>query len=704
VTLVLLFFISWFAVTVSGAAGFGGALILLPVLTNALGADTAVPKLTVIQLFGNLSRAWFGRREIRWRPVLFFILGAIPMSIVGSLLFADLPKDIITRGIGVLIVVLVVVRRLSLVRFELRERGLFLGGALTGLLSGLAGSAGPLGCGLLPWAEPACYGVCRERGRKRRYHARDQTDRLPAVCAPWATRADEWSCARHGDDSGIVDRPARHCPPVPADISAHRRGAACPLRRAADDLLLLCEEGSYAAKYKRARRVMRRQTLRSLVAVILLAACSRVGSIDGPTALPSPAFVAPTTVSTATTLPSPVPKPTRPQATPASTQVQSPSPALPSYDLVLRGGTLIDGSGGPPVPDAAIAIRDGRIAALGSAATLVFATETEVRELPGATFLPGFVNAHVHTSELNDDQLRRWTAAGVTTVRDLSGPLDLLAARRDTLAASADAAMPRLLIAGPMVTVPGGHPLPIYGPSDRVLAVRGAEDAAAQTAWLIDAGVDVIKIAVSGRTDTNWPELSDAEIRAITETAHAGGVRVTAHVDRAVALRRAVANGIDDAAHMPRDRMPDELIAEMVARNVALVPTIDVYEGLAEERENDAEWRRSVLPVMYDNLARFAAAGGTLALGDDYGNPRVALGMPLPEMRHWLASGLTPMQVIVAATHGGAIVCGLEGEIGQLKPGTVADIVVVEGDPLQDIGVLERVMFVFRGGQVAYVP
>jgi imidazolonepropionase-like amidohydrolase len=445
---------------------------------------------------------------------------------------------------------------------------------------------------------------------------------------------------------------------------------------------------------------MRSPIISCFLASILLVACSRFGTGAVATTLPSSSPVTPTLVSTATTPASPSQTPL-PRASVEPSPLPSPSPVLPRYDLVLRGGTLIDGSGGPPIPDAAIAIRDGRIAAVGSAATLRFALETPVRELPGTTFLPGFVNAHVHTWELADDQLRGWTEVGVTTVRDLSGPLDLLVARRDAFAASGDATMPRLLVAGPMVTVPSGHPLPIYGLSNRVVTVRGPEDAAAQTARLIDAGVDVIKIAVSGRTDTGWPELSDAEIRAITEAAHARGVRVTAHVDRAVALRRAVLNGIDDAAHMPRDRMGDDLIGEMVARNVALVPTIDVYEGLAEQRGNETEWRRTVLPVMEDNLARFVAAGGILALGDDYGNPRVALGMPLPEIRHWLNAGLAPMQIIVAATHGGAIVCGLEGEIGQLQPGMVADILVVDGDPLHDIEALGRARLVIRHGNVS---
>jgi imidazolonepropionase-like amidohydrolase len=301
---------------------------------------------------------------------------------------------------------------------------------------------------------------------------------------------------------------------------------------------------------------------------------------------------------------------------------------------------------------------------------------------------------------LSDSELAGWTRAGITTVRDVGGPREMILARARALEAADDPNLPRMLAAGPIITVPGGHPISVYGPSDESLAVRGPDDARAQVEALIDGGARVIKIAVSGRTDVSWPELSDAEIAAITDAAHARGVRVAAHVDRAAALRRAVAGGVDDAAHMPRDRMPDDLVALMVARGVALVPTIDVYESLAEGRGIGDEWRRTTLPVMQDNLRRFAAAGGLLALGDDYGNPGVALGMPMPEIRHWLDAGLTPMQVMVAGTHGAARVCGLAGELGAVHPGLLADLLVVEGDPLSDIEALARPTLVVHGGQV----
>ncbi len=369
---------------------------------------------------------------------------------------------------------------------------------------------------------------------------------------------------------------------------------------------------------------------------------------------------------------------------------------------MLRGATLIDGTGAPPLPDAAIAIRSGRIEWAGPAADLVFAPETPVRDLHGATVLPGFVNAHAHTSDLDIDELRAWTRAGVTTLRDLGGPRDAILLRGAELASRDDPTLPRLLVAGPIITVPGGHPIPVYGPSDRALAVNDAQDAVAQTNDLLDDGAMVIKVAVSGRSDVTWPELTNEELRAITDAAHARGARVSAHVDRAVALRRAVEHGIDDAAHMPRDSVPDDVWALMVERGVALVPTIHVYEQLAEARGIGDEWRRTTQPVMYDNLRRFVASGGNLALGDDYGNPGVPLGMPLPELRHWLAAGLGPLEAITAATGGGAAVCDLEDQLGRIQPGYLADVLVVQGDPLADITALERPLLVLRSGQVAW--
>ena len=379
----------------------------------------------------------------------------------------------------------------------------------------------------------------------------------------------------------------------------------------------------------------------------------------------------------------------------------SPAAATQPVDLVLTGATVIDGRGGPPLLDAVVTIRGNRIVAVGRAGMVPIHPGVPTRNLRGKTILPGFIDAHVHTEELPTKAMVAWTRAGVTTVRDVAGPPDILLSRRRVLVNSRDAAYPRLLVAGPFITVPGGHPIPRSGTGPDVVAVQGPADARVKVNGLINAGVDLVKIVVSGRTDVSWPELSNDEIRAITETAHARGVPVAAHIDRAVALRRAVENGIDDAAHMPRDRIPDDVIALMVKRKVPLVPTIDVYEELAKSRGLGADWQRWTQPIMHDNLRRFAAAGGILALGDDYGGgPGVALGMPMAEIDHWLRAGLTPMQILVAATHGSAIVAGLETEIGLVQPGMIADLLVVDGDPLKNMTALTRPVLVLRDGRI----
>lgn len=143
--LIILFVVSFIAATISGAAGFGGALVLLPILTSIVGVKAAVPILTIAQIFGNASRVWFGRSELQWKPITFFLITAIPLSILGSYLFTDIDSDKIKIGIGIFLILLVVYRRAKINKIEFGNKGMLIGGGLTGFLSGLAGSAGPLG-------------------------------------------------------------------------------------------------------------------------------------------------------------------------------------------------------------------------------------------------------------------------------------------------------------------------------------------------------------------------------------------------------------------------------------------------------------------------------------------------------------------------------------------------------------------------------
>lgn len=135
---------AWLAASISGAVGFGGALLLLPVLAHVESAKVAVPVLTLAQLLGNFSRAWFGRQEIVWKPVLWFSLGAVPASAIGAWWFVQLPTAAITRGLGAFLLVVLVLRHTRFGKRPLADVLLAPVGALVGLVSAVVGSAGPL--------------------------------------------------------------------------------------------------------------------------------------------------------------------------------------------------------------------------------------------------------------------------------------------------------------------------------------------------------------------------------------------------------------------------------------------------------------------------------------------------------------------------------------------------------------------------------
>jgi len=135
----------FFATAISGAAGFGGALLLLPILNLTVGTTLAVPTLTVAQLFGNLSRIIFGYKQITWKPVVYFIIGAFPCTIIGAFSFVTVDKSIIVRLIGIFIICFVVIKYLKISLIKNNNIRMIIGGAITGFLSGLIGSAGPIG-------------------------------------------------------------------------------------------------------------------------------------------------------------------------------------------------------------------------------------------------------------------------------------------------------------------------------------------------------------------------------------------------------------------------------------------------------------------------------------------------------------------------------------------------------------------------------
>ena len=358
--------------------------------------------------------------------------------------------------------------------------------------------------------------------------------------------------------------------------------------------------------------------------------------------------------------------------------------------LVLTGAALIDGTGADPLDDAVLAIDgNGEIVLVGQGEPRGI-PETAVRIDAGdATILPGFINAHVHDA-FSGERLEAWARAGITTVRDeaildANAELADLIARRDSQ--WQDPRYARLITAGWMITAAGG-----YG-------WIGVESEAAARDFVnreIDEGADQIKVAVEDGIagQTNRPVLPTAFLQAIVTEAHARGVPVSAHVTDSRFLETAVNCGVDDAAHATWDRAADAVFQQMIARGIIMVPTLTVFDAYGS------------LAGAAENVRRFATLGGTVALGNDYTAipqnrfDHFELGMPLHEIECMSRAGMSPMQIIVAATRNAAQACGLSDELGTLATGKTADILVVKGNPLDRLDALADVRLVVHRGVI----
>ena len=361
--------------------------------------------------------------------------------------------------------------------------------------------------------------------------------------------------------------------------------------------------------------------------------------------------------------------------------------------LALTNGTVIDGTGSDPLPNAVVVINDDRIEAVGPSDKVTVPPNARIIDVRGATILPGFFNTHVHSAFV-DSNLQAWAQAGVTTVRDMGfqavhmwWPMTVRDQRKQYPRYA------RIVTAGVPISSPGGYPLEDGKTS--VLTAASPEEARAKTTMVLDHGADLIKaslesgLIVRGRPDL--PVFTREESRAIIETAHRRGVPVTVHVTAVRDLVKAVDYGFDEIAHMVADRLSDEqLIGRMVAADIYWVPTLELWSFF------------SLAPAAVANLRGFVQAGGKVALGTDFSGAvkPFQLGMPMREIELMQEAGMTPMQIIVAATRNAAHVCNLDATLGTLEQGKVADVLVVNGDPLQDLHALTNVRLVVRSGTI----
>lgn len=392
---------------------------------------------------------------------------------------------------------------------------------------------------------------------------------------------------------------------------------------------------------------------------------------------------------------------------------------------VLRAAGMVDVLEGRSIRDAVVVVENGRISAAGSAADVDVPAGADVIDLGDRWLVPGLMNMHVHLGLAlpglmaaqhageNKAQLvlrmadvaRESLLSGVTTVR-LPGDrrhADLAlreAIERGTLPG------PRIISSGQGVGITGGHGSSLEFRNDGPYELRKA------TRYQIRAGAEWIKIAISGGIATpvggiGQPLMTRDEIEAVVDIANRHGIKVTAHSGSAEATRVAVEAGISGVEHgyfLDRD-----VLRLMRERGVWYVPTIVVSQPATFdffERIGSPDWyMERVHEVGQDHWRALEMAveeGVLIALGSDQHphEPNDGTTATIREAEYYVEAGMTSLQALQAATIQCARMLDKEDEIGSLSPGKYADIVAVEGNPMDDISALRTLGFVMKGGKV----
>ncbi|ERP31105.1 amidohydrolase [Chitinivibrio alkaliphilus ACht1] len=366
--------------------------------------------------------------------------------------------------------------------------------------------------------------------------------------------------------------------------------------------------------------------------------------------------------------------------------------------IVLYNGLIIDGTGTPPIENGVVVIQGERITAVGSREEIKIPQKAVKKNLEGKTILPGFINTHVHYA-YDERNLKKWLRAGITTVRDLcpgesrmpgstGGNLTYIR-KRDTLNQRTD--LTRILSATSIMGVPGG-----YGYGSRFSSVKEAQELVNS---YIDDNVDVIKFAITDfEQGRPWELPTFEQIQAITETARSRGIKTSAHINLAEHLQWAIDAGVDDIAHMVVDPVDDTTIQQIIDAGIYWIPTLELWDIVSSQFSLDYR------DVAMENLKKFYQVGGKIALGTDFEGfmGDFDRGFPRTEIQLMKKAGMSNMAIIVAGTKNASFVCGIEEELGTLEAGKIADIMVVSGNPLQDITHLEKIFLVLHEGIVAY--
>ena len=395
--------------------------------------------------------------------------------------------------------------------------------------------------------------------------------------------------------------------------------------------------------------------------------------------------------------------------------------------VLLHGGYVFDGTGSPP-GRADVVIADGRIVDVGPGLD-----GDVVVDVAGATILPGFFDCHVHVTVSGVDLMDRLSrpfsyqfyaaarnleatlATGVTTVRDAGGAdLGIQQAVAEGLVPG-----PHLLLAVNIVGQTGGHtdgwfpsgfdlPIILPHPGRPAATADGVDELRKVVRSLLRAGADVIKICTTGgvlspRDDPTHTQFSPAEIEVVVAEAAAAGRVVMAHAQGTAGIKNAVRAGVRSIEH--GIYLDEEAIDLMLAHETWLVPTLVAPRAVLAAAAAGASLpqtvvakAREVAEAHVESVRAAVTAGVNLAMGTDSGvGPH---GHNLDELMLMQECGMTPAQVLAAATSSAARLCGLQDRTGRVAPGLAADLVVVEGDALELPGLRERIRQVWQDGRI----
>jgi imidazolonepropionase-like amidohydrolase len=409
----------------------------------------------------------------------------------------------------------------------------------------------------------------------------------------------------------------------------------------------------------------------------------------------------------------------------------APTPLF-AKNLYVETGKLVDVAAGKVLTGQCISIANQKIMAVAPCGPTPDGAER--LDWSAYTVLPGLIDLHTHladagqsadlalpiktspaaTALIGAHNAKVTLEAGFTTVRDVGtyrGLTDV--ALRDAINAG-HVPGPRMFVAGAYITIPkgGGELNGVIPneelPADMRLGVSSTPDEArATTDYLISQGADFIKMIATGAvlaigTEPGEPELTEAQMRAVVETAKAKGVFVTAHAHGAIGIKNAIRAGVRSIEHA--SLIDDEALAMAKASGTWLV--MDIYNGdYIEDIGTKEKWpeeylrkNRETTDVQRERFTKAVKLGVKLAYGTDSGvYPH---GGNAKQFAYMVRYGMTPMQAIQSATIRAAELLGKESELGSIAPGRFADLVAVTGDPLADIRVLENVAHVIKGGTI----